>query len=91
MKYSPARFHERLCLLTFIILLLVVDPFGLRSLAQQKQASTSQTVDWKALTPEIKAEIEAALAEDGEFKSCYSQERWIENVQTADVTGDGIP
>ena len=52
---------------------------------QQKQGSTSQTVDWKALTPKI----QQALGR--EFADCFAERRWIDVVQTADITGDGIP
>jgi hypothetical protein len=85
MKYFSSLTHERPLSRAFIVLLLLVNPFAFRSHGQQKQSSTPNPVDWKALTPGIEAALES------EFKFCNQDRRSIDVVQTADVTGDGVP
>jgi hypothetical protein len=63
------------------IVLIIVSPLNV--VAQQRKPISEA---WKALTPAI----DAVLAEDSEFKSCPKDFRWVEIVQTADVTGDGV-
>jgi hypothetical protein len=65
----------------FFIVLLMVGP--LRVVAKQRKPISEA---WKALAPAI----DAVLAEDSEFKACPKDSRWVEIVQTADVTGDGV-
>ena len=70
---------------TFIILLLLVDPFVPKSPARQKQDSAGQTIDWKALIPGIESALES------ELRYCNDQRTWIDVVEAGDVTGGGIP
>jgi len=63
------------------IVLLIVGPLSV--VAQQRKPISEA---WKALAPAI----DAVLAEDSEFKACPKDSRWVEIVQTADVTGDGV-
>jgi hypothetical protein len=65
---------------SFIVVLMV----GPLSVFAQQRKPISEA--WKALAPAI----DAVLAEDGEFKACPKDSRWVEIVQTADVTGDGV-
>ena len=83
MEYFLSHFQQTLSLIS-IIPLLLFESFARGSPAQEKQESTAQTVDWRALT----AKSEAALG--SEFQACDKNHRWIDIVQTADVTGDGI-
>jgi hypothetical protein len=70
-------------LLFSISLLLLFEPF-----AQQKQDSTQQTVDWKALTPQIQAVLGSAAVSS---EVCPENFRSTDIIKIADVTGDGIP
>jgi hypothetical protein len=64
---------------------LLVNPVVSSSRAQQRETSTPNTVDWKALTPGIQGAL------GSELKFCNQDRISIDVVQTADVTGDGIP
>jgi hypothetical protein len=66
-----------------LIILLLISPFASPLHSQQQPSPTP--IDWKAMTPAIEAALES------NFKLCDQDRRLIDVVQTADVTGDGVP
>jgi hypothetical protein len=81
-KYSPVLTEGRL-LSRALIVLLLISPFASPLHSQQQQSSTP--IDWKVMTPGIEAALES------KFKFCDQDRRSIDVVQTADMTGDGVP
>jgi hypothetical protein len=81
-KYSPVLTEGRL-LSRALIVLLLISPFASPLHSQQQQSSAP--IDWKAMTPGIQATLES------KFKFCDEDRRSIDVVQTADITGDGVP
>ena len=69
----------------FITLLLLGFVLGMP--AQRKQDSTPETLYWRTLTPGIQAALEQGMGS----KYCPNERYGIDVVQTADVTGDGVP
>jgi len=63
--------------------MLLINPFASPLHSQQQQSSTP--IDWKVMTPGIEAALES------KFKFCDQDRRSIDVVQTADITGDGVP
>lgn len=70
-------------IITFAVLLLVLESLIGSALAQQK-AVTTPAIDWESLKPQIEAVLNAAAP-------CNEQRRWIAIGQVADVTGEGVP
>jgi hypothetical protein len=81
-KYSPLLPQEW-PLSRALIVLLLINPFASPLHSQQQQSSTP--IDWKVMTPGIEAALES------KFKFCDQDRRSIDVVQTADMTGDGVP